>query len=480
MEHVLGLDLGTTSIKLVAFDLHAQQVAACQAPNPITVLEGGSRVTSADEVLEVVNGLMAEMSALVPRERVAGIGISTAMFSMQPISRDHKVLGPSQSWADGVKQQPIGTSDAEFYTQTGCRMNPIYPLYKIRRMQLEHPELEAPHVRWVSTAEYLFFRLTGEWLVSKSIASCSGLLNVYSLAYHQPALDWASLRESQLSPPVDEDTARPIKTGAYAGVPLVIGATDGPLCHFGTNSLARGQMTSTIGTSAAVRIVSERPLLDEQMRTWCYYLGNKLWAVGGAINGGGIALQWIREQLLGTDVGSDALVSEAIRTAPAGCDGLTVVPELMGERCPGWDENMRGAIYGLSLNHTKHHLVRATIEGILYRLLNISRIVQQLSGINEIVLRASGGYANNSSWVQMQADVFGCPVELPMVTEASALGAACFAAQGSGLMSAESMAQGVASQQIHQPSAQLYDAYQEAYERSERLWAAVSKAFGGK
>ncbi|MHB1460459.1 MAG: gluconokinase [Armatimonadota bacterium] len=480
MEYVLGLDLGTTSIKLVAFDLHAKQVAVCQAPNPITVLEGGSRVTSADEVLEVVNGLMTQMATLVPRDRVAGIGISTAMFAIQPVSTENEPLSMSRSWADGVKQKPLGTGHAEFYMDTGCRMNPIYPLYKIRRMQLDHPELEAPHVRWVSTAEYLFFKLTGEWLVSKSIASCSGLLNVHTLAYHQPALDWAHLSDSQLSPLADEDTVRPIKNGAYAGVPLVIGATDGPLCHYGTNSLSRGQMTSTIGTSAAVRIVSERPLLDEQMRTWCYYLGNNLWAVGGAINGGGIALQWLREQLLGTDVGSDALVSDAIHAVAAGCDGLTVVPELMGERCPGWDENMRGAIYGLSLNHTKHHLVRAIIEGILYRLLNISLIVQQLSGLDEIVLRASGGYANNKSWVQVQADLFGCPVELPMVTEASALGAACFAAQASGLMSAASMAQGVVSHQRHLPDADLYEAYQQAYKRSERLWAAVSNAFGGK
>lgn len=479
MDYILGLDLGTTGVKLVAFDQHANIAATCSAPNPITVEKDGSRVVEADAMLQVAVGLMAEMAALLPKERVAAIGISTAMFAILPVSRDNRPLAPSRSWADGVRQQPIGTDHAEFYTHTGCRMSPIYPIYKIRHAQLHRTELEDAHIRWVSMAEYLYFKLTGEWLVSKSIASCSGMLNIHSLTYHLPALEWTNITESQLSPLVDEDTARPITNGVFSGVPLVIGATDGPLCHFGTNSLGIGQMTSTIGTSGAVRVVSQQPLLDDQMRTWCYYLGNKLWAVGGAINGGGIALQWLREQLLGTDVSSDALVTEAIRAVSAGCDGLTVVPELMGERCPGWNENMRGAIYGLSLNHTKHHLVRATVEGILYRLLGISRIVQKLSGLDNIVLRASGGYANNESWVQMQADMFGYPVELPMVTEASALGAACLAAQGAGLMSAEQMALGVKTGQRFEPDYRCADAYQQAFDRSERLWAAVSDAFGG-
>ena len=477
MEYVLGLDLGTTSIKLVAFSLTAEATASFSAVNPIYELSDGSRVTDADDVVGVVEALVSKMNEIIPSKLVAGIGISTAMFSILPVSSQSKPLAPVRSWADGVKQKLDHQEHAEFYPETGCRMSSIYPIFKICRYRHDQDELRHRDVRWVSLAEYIYYKLTGEWLVSRSIASCSGLVNIHSLSYHQPALDWAGIYESQLNPLVNEDTARPIKHGAYAGVPLVIGATDGPLCHYGTNSLNENQMTSTIGTSAAVRVVKNHPVLDPDMRTWCYYLGNHLWAVGGAVNGGGIALQWLQNNLMHTTQDVDDLVIEALSSTEPGADGLVIIPELMGERCPGWNDNMRGAVYGLSLQHTSQHVVRAVIEGICYRLLVIGQIVKQIADLDAVVLRASGGYAKNANWVQLQADVFGCDVQLPIVTEASALGAACFAAQGAGLMSAEKLANNVAIGDVYKVDDSKTGMYHQAINRSNALWEAVTRIF---
>lgn len=477
MEYVLGLDLGTTSIKLVAFSLTAEVTASFSAANPIYEQADGSRVTDADDVVGVVEALICKMHELIPAKLVAGIGISTAMFSILPVSSQAAPLAPVRSWADGVKQTLNYHEHAEFYSETGCRMSSIYPIFKICRCRQDQPELRHRDICWVSLAEYVYFKLTGEWLVSRSIASCSGLMNVHTLSYHQPALDWAGIAANQLSPLVDEHTARPVNHGVYAGVPLVIGATDGPLCHYGTNSLSENQMTSTIGTSAAVRVVKKHPVLDPDMRTWCYYLGNQLWAVGGAVNGGGIALQWLQNNLMHSTLDVDDMVNDALSSTEPGADGLVIIPELMGERCPGWNDNMRGAIYGLSLQHTSQHVVRAIIEGICYRLLLITQIVQQIAALDTMVVRASGGYAKNANWVQLQADVFGSDVQLPIVTEASALGAACFAAQGSGLMSAEQLANKVAIGEVYYADGRKYRMYHQAYSRSNALWEAVTYTF---
>jgi xylulokinase len=144
----------------------------------------------------------------------------------------------------------------------------------------------------------------------------------------------------------------------------------------------------------------------------------------------GGALRWCRDTLFpGASV--DQLMADAA-TAPPGCEGLVFLPYLTGERCPYPDPAARGAWIGLTTRHTRAHLIRAVIEGVTFGLGQILELMRSV-GVQVDRVRLGGGGARSPLWRQMQADVFGCPVELPNTEEGPAFGAALLAAVGAGI-----------------------------------------------
>ena len=139
-------------------------------------------------------------------------------------------------------------------------------------------------------------------------------------------------------------------TGLPAGNPVVIGAGDGVLVNVGIGAVRPGQMGCTIGTSGAVRMLSDAPLTDKKGRTWCYNLTDTAWVLGGAINNGGIALRWLRDRLNESDPEATrrpeiddayAFMTRNAATVPAGSDGLIMLPFFTGERAPNWNADAR-------------------------------------------------------------------------------------------------------------------------------------------
>jgi gluconokinase len=180
-----------------------------------------------------------------------------------------------------------------------------------------------------------------------------------------------------------------------------------------------------------VRALVDHPVSDPQERLFCYVLTEKQWLVGGAVNNGGIALRWVRDQLTDTEVraaqrlGKDPydLITMLAETVTPGSEGLIFHPYLMGERSPLWDANARGSFFGLSLNHTKAHLVRAVLEGIVFNLSLVLQALEDFTGKAERI-QATGGFARSHLWRQLMADIFNRDVTVPQQYESSCLGAA--------------------------------------------------------
>jgi gluconokinase len=143
----------------------------------------------------------------------------------------------------------------------------------------------------------------------------------------------------------------------------------------------------------------------------------------GAVNNGAIILQWLRETLLKTDKSFEVLFEEAEKI-PAGSEGLLFVPYLLGERAPIWDASAQGTILGMQITHTQAHLVRATLEGILFGLFQITEILLPDSEKRkQTKIMVSGGFGKSELWLQMVADIFQMTVETSQTIEGSAWGA---------------------------------------------------------
>jgi gluconokinase len=381
------------------------------------------------------------------------------------------------------------------YRRVGCPVHPMYPFAKIAWLLQQEPQLRRQSPRFGSIKDYAFMLLTGQWLMDRSIASGSGMYNQLRLEWDKELTRFLGIAEESLPEVVPTTYSRPLtaeaagRTGLPAGIPVVIGAGDGVLVNVGIGAVQPGQMSATIGTSGAVRILSDRPRTDEKGRTWCYNLTDNRWVLGGAINNGGIVLRWLRdhfgqaEQAEAAKLGVDpyTLLTLAASKVPAGSQGLILLPFLLGERAPNWNADARGVLFGLTLDHGKNHFIRAALEGICYRMNSILLALEEVAGPAREI-RVSGSFTRSEFWLQMLADVFGKTVHVPDINEGAAFGAAVLGFVSAGVL--QDIADtghlvGVAKSLPPAPAAvacyrRLYPIYEQVYWSLQQAFTAIS------
>jgi gluconokinase len=268
--------------------------------------------------------------------------------------------------------------------------------------------------------------------------------------------------------------------GLSPGTALVLGAGDGPLSTLGAGAVGPCHYTATIGTSGAVRRCRPAPFTDPASRNWCYNLTDDAWVVGGAINNGGLALQWFRDTFA-SGASYEAIVQEAA-AIPAGSGGLVFLPFLTGDRSPHWNSRSRGVFFGLALNHSRADLARATLEGVLYAMYSIfsplSRVPLE-GGASSVEIVASGSFTRSPAWVQMMADVFGHPIVVSGVTDTTAFGAAVLGMVATGdLESVHAVGRLMPAQlAAFQPDASRHRTYSELFAIYERVYQSLLGAF---
>ena len=269
-----------------------------------------------------------------------------------------------------------------------------------------------------------------------------------------------------------------------AGVSVVIGATDGVLVNVGIGAVHPGQLSATIGTSGALRMLTEKPMTDPEMRTWCYNLTDDMWVAGGAINNGGMILRWVRDKIchytqthlehLDVD-GYDLMTMKAAHIAP-GAEGLIMLPCFTGERAPYWNSELRGMFFGLSLNHSRSHMIRAAMEGICYSMNAVLQALKEFGSIEDI--RVSGSFTKSSLWLQILSDVLNEKLTLPDNSEGAAFGAVVLGFIASGrLKSINDTAELVKPRKTYIPVPEHVETYQELYGIYERLYWNLQREF---
>jgi len=288
--------------------------------------------------------------------------------------------------------------------------------------------------------DYVRLQLTGERATDMADASGTLLLDVAHRRWSKEVLEAVEMDASLLptlyeSPDVcgKISAAGAAATGLRAGTPVVAGAGDQAAGSTGIGVVSPGAVSATIGTSGVVLAATDSPALDPggRMHTFCHAVPGR-WLVMGVTQAAGLSLRWFRDQF---GVSSEhqpesyeKLTSQAA-TVPPGCDGLLWAPYLMGERTPYLDPNARGMLAGLTASHTRAHVIRAILEGVTFSLRDTFTL---FAGINIPVktIRLGGGGARSALWRQIQADIYGQPVETVEAEEGAAYGAAILAGVG--------------------------------------------------
>jgi gluconokinase len=438
-SYAIGIDIGTTSTKVVLFDEKGAAVAHHAKSYPLLAEEPGAAEQNPDEIFEAV---VYSLRETVRKSgdlagKVGFISFSTAMHSLIAVDADGKPLTNSITWADtrsesyafAVKSSPEAI---DLYKRTGVPLHPMTPLFKLQWLKNEYPEIFQKADKFVGIKEYILYRWFGEWATDYASAAAMGLWNMNTLTWDEEALQMAEVTADRL-PAIQPTTfywnglseTLAKDSGLDPSVKVVIGATDGPLSNLGVGAISPGDVAVTIGTSGAIRTTSTTPVLDIEGRTFCYPLTENHWVSGGPVNNGGIAFQWVHDLFHEKEIeGSYEELSKRAEAALPGAEGLVFLPHLTGERAPLWDAQAKGSFIGLTLRHKKDHMVRAVLEGTIFNLFQVYSLVktqsQETAGVK---IFATGGFTNSPVWKQILADVFQKEVSIPEHTESSCLGA---------------------------------------------------------
>lgn len=450
-QYTIGIDIGTTSTKAVLYDPYLNVLDSTNEGYDVIQLEDGMAEQNPEAILQAVlaavRGLMDKNKEL--SDKIRFLSFSSAMHSVIFLDKNQDLLTNCIIWADNrsadiVKQLKETTDWKALYKKTGTPVHSMTPLSKVLWLKETRPEVFAQTEKIIGIKEYVLHKLTGEFKVDYSLASATGLFNIHRLEWDEDILAMAGIDKSSLPETVDvthtwegidTDAARQMHIAPDTAV--VIGASDGCLSNLGVGAVDTGETAITIGTSGAIRMVTDRIVLDPEGRTFCYYLSKNRWVIGGAVNNGGNVMSWLSSVLYPNGVygESEQFLSELdqmnrlAEKVPAGADKLFFYPYINGERAPLWDPEAKGSYVGLSSFHKSGHMVRAAMEGALFNLYKVWQIIQEVGGPSTSI-KATGGFLNSALWKQMLADIFGQTVYLPEEFESSCLGAVLIGLDG--------------------------------------------------
>ena len=435
MKHVIAIDIGTSNIKAAAFDEHLNKVSSAEHSCNTYRDFPGQAEQDPDEILQAVVHVLASVtSTLEDPSTVEYIAFSSAMHSLIIVDSDHKPLTRCLIWsdnraADEVRRFKESNDWLAHYRRTGTPIHPMSPFFKLLWLKNNTDILaKAGHI--ISIKDYIVRYLSGRYITDYSLASASGLLNIHKLKWDREAIEILGISETLLPELADVDTKLDIKNNeiterlaSASDVKIILGASDGCLANLGSGALNRGETTLTIGTSGAVRMTVDKPLLDDQGRTFCYYLASDKWIIGGAVNNGGNVLAYLDGII---DSGNGDIyqrIEQSVGKVEPGSEGLLFIPYLFGERAPHWDGSLSASYLCIGPQHTKDHFLRAALEGISYNLREVWQLLESIAG-SSTRITASGGFLKSQVWSQIVADIFGHEIEASAGVDSSCLGAA--------------------------------------------------------
>lgn len=445
MEYMLGIDIGTGSTKAVAVDFGYHALDSSQFFYPTEHPQPGYAEQDPELIWQAFRQGM-EALVLKLKGNPAAICLSSAMHSLIAVDENCRALAPMLTWADsrssGIADELLaGALGPELYTATGTPIHSMSPLCKVMWFRKYQPDFFNSVHKFISIKEYIWHRIFKDFEVDQSIASCTGFLHTGTFSWNEKALASAGITAEKLSRLVPTGYVRSIADPPSSlpflekGTRFVIGASDGCMANLGSGAIAPGTAALTIGTSGALRVASEKPILGKESMTFSYHLDADIFINGGAVNNGGLALKWqVRNLLNKTEPDAadyDRILASIVPIQP-GAAGLLFLPYLQGERAPIWDSKSCGAFFGIRLDHQPAHFSRAVLEGICFALNDVLESLQA-SGQEVELLKVSGGFISSTVWLQILADITGKKLLLVTHADASAMGAAYLAFKAIGL-----------------------------------------------
>jgi len=433
MSYLLSLDIGTTSVKAGLFDSQGTCLA--------TALEEYRLITpKADQVeLDPATYWTASCNTLrsvldqadIDRELVSALTVSSQGETLISLDEQGNPVRNAIIWMDNRAVSQVEklkrTLGSNVYDITGIpEIVPTWPACKILWLKENEPENYDRTAKFMLVQDYLIYKLTGKFVTDGSISCTTLLFDIIHHDWWMESLNAIGLERSQL-PAVQmagsiagnliSEAAQIL--GLHSVIPVVCGGMDQSVGAIGAGNIEEGVVSETTGAALAVQVCIQHPLIDPNRNTPVYVhsvTGRYLFVP--VCPTAGMAFKWFKDNFVIPDAACQMsddptnyyeLMNEMASQVPAGCDGLVMLPHLMGAFSPEANPFARGSFTGFTLHHRKEHFVRSIQEAVAFMLRQNIEAVQKV-GVKVNEIRTSGGASRSQIWNQIKADVCGLPI----------------------------------------------------------------------
>ncbi|MGA3179850.1 MAG: FGGY-family carbohydrate kinase [Verrucomicrobiota bacterium] len=450
---LLGIDVGTSSVKAALLDPRGSLHALGQAEYPLHHLRPAWVEQDPDDWWSGACTAINQALAKVPHgaQRVLGLAVSCQAPALLPLDHSGRPLRPAMIWMDRRAEAEtlqlarlIGAD--QIHQVTGNRPDALYVAARLLWLRNHEPEILSRTWQFVQVNGYINYRLTGQLTLDPSNAVLLQMRDYHKQEWSQPLCSACGVEPSQfpnvmpahaVQGELTQQAAQ--ATGLRVGTSVMVGTVDSAAAALEVGVVEPGIAAEMTGTSTVVIIPNNRGLTEPALIAMPHALPGIHLLLGAMVASGG-CLRWFRDQFgqpelqAASEAKGDAfdLLTGQAAQVPVGSGGVIFLPYMMGERSPLWHTNARGVFFGLSLATPKAALVRSILEGTAFALRhNIEVALRAGAQVRE--LRSVGGCSRSDLWNQIKADVLGLPLLLPRSSVGSPFGAAVLAGMGVGV-----------------------------------------------
>lgn len=495
MELLLGIDIGTSSCKIDAFDSNGNSIMHESHTYKIHKPHMNWAEQDPEDWWLAVCSLLKKMTAFLygKGHTIVGIGIDGQGWSMVPIDKMGTVLHNSPIWMDHRAQdictrfkQEIGEDN--IFAISGNPMEPTYSLPKLLWLKEHKPEIYEKTDKVLQASSYIVYKLTQSITQDISQGYALQCFDIKNGKWHDDLIKAFGISRSYLPEIVNSDEIvghitqdASVRTGLKTGIPVVAGGLDAACGTLGVGVFQHGDVQEQGGQAEGMSICLDSCIADPKLILGFHVVPGKWLLQGGTVGGGGVH-DWVKNNICLSDehiTSNDNIYQQMdslAQTIPPGSDGVVFLPYMAGERSPIWDPYAKAVYYGLDYSKTKGHLIRATQEAVAFSLKHNLDHAER-SGAKVDILYAMGGSANSSFWTQMKADITGKKIIVSASDSATTLGAAILAGIAIGMYKNYNDAknQTFKVQKEYIPNKEHYSDYEKSYVKYLQLYKTLNK-----
>ena len=490
MKYVIGVDLGTSAVKILLVNQNGEVCQEVSKSYPLIIEKSGYSEQNPEEWFEKTSEGLVELIREFAGDvkDIEGISFSGQMHGLVLLNKEYHVLRNAILWNDTrtTKQcqeiyQVVGTERLLALTKNPALEG--FTLPKILWVKENEPETFEQSSVFLLPKDYLRYRITGNIHSEFSDAAGTLLLNVSERKWSNEILNLFGISPDFCPPLVgSHECVGTISsefadaTGLSESTKVFAGGADNACGAIGAGILSEGKTLCSIGTSGVVLSYEQRNDLDFEGKVHYFNHGeeNAYYTMGVTL-AAGYSLSWFKDTFAHEEEFEQFL--QGVDVVPGGSNGLIFTPYIVGERTPHADSNIRGSFIGIDASHERKHFARSVLEGITFSL-NESVEIFRKNGKSIDTIVSIGGGAKNDTWLQMQADIFDATIEKLGSEQGPGMGAAMLAAYGCGWFSSlkECSEKFIQTSRTYYPIKEnvavykrLFEVYQQVYSQTQAI-----------